>query len=186
MLTNEEKNQLNKIYAATCRAFDKILDADVLRMQIEDLADLDYQKILNALNLYRRDEKSVSWPRANKIRTLVNPTQSTETLANEAASRIRLAISLHGHSNPSAARAMIGELGWRIVERSGGWQYVCENHGLSLNPLTFHAQAREIAKALLESEKLGLSDVPINLPASKQNEQLTKVQNLLTAKEVPK
>ena len=185
MLTTAEKNHLSQIYAATCKAYDKILDSEVLKMQIEDLSDLNYSDIQQALFTYRRDEKNTIWPRASKIRALINPTQSSDTMANEAASRIRQAISKFGWPNPLDARSFIGELGWAIVERSGGWVYVCENHGVELNPLTFHAQARDLAKSMIESEKAGVGNMPISLPDSAKV-QIDNVRKLLTIKEIPK
>lgn len=150
MLTNEQKTEIARIYALTCKAFDKTLDADVLKMQVEDLSDLDFEQIKKALENYRIDEKSTIWPRAGKIRALVNPVMSADAVANEAASLIREAISKFGWPNGSEARKFVGELGWAIVERSGGWSSLCENHGLSINPLTFHAQSRDLAKAIIE------------------------------------
>ncbi len=181
MLTTHEKNELSKTYASTCKIFDKVLEPDVLRMMVEDLSDLDYNQILTALNQYRRDEKNTQWPRASKIRAIVNPKQSTESLANEAASRVRSAITKFGWCNPSQAKDYIGDLGWEIVTRSGGWGYVCENHGLELNPLTFHAQARDLAKSIIESAHLGKHDQPIQIPDSNK-QQISNVTKLITIK----
>jgi len=150
MLTNNEKTEIAKIYASTCKAFDKTLEPDVLKMQIEDLSDLTFDQINSALIKYRIDEKSITWPRAGKIRALIKPELSTDSLANEAASRIREAITKFGWCNGLEAKNYVGELAWAIVERSGGWSSICENHGVNLNPLTFHAQSRELAKAILE------------------------------------
>lgn len=182
MLTNNEKNEIGRIYAATCKSFDKILDPDVLKLQIEDLADLEFSQISAALTKYRTDPKNNFWPRASKIRELIFPKQSIETLSNEAASRIRQAISEHGWSNPVGAKIFIGELGWKIVQRSGGWQYLCENHGVELSPLTFHAQARDLAKAMLESESLNLTDEPIMLSQSNKKTEISSMINLLSEK----
>lgn len=186
MLSNIEKNQLGQIYAATCKAYDKNLESDVLKMQIEDLADLSFHQIADALLAYRRDEKNTQWPRASKIRAIINPKQSTDTMANETASLVRSAVSKFGYPNPQDARAYIGELGWAIVERNGGWSYICENLGLDLNPATFHAQVRDLAKAMIESDKAGLGNMPINLPAPPEKIQIEKLNNLITMKEILK
>ncbi|WP_289460478.1 hypothetical protein, partial [Klebsiella pneumoniae] len=68
---------------------------------------------------------------------------SPATKAQEVSGRIREAISKFGYANQQDAREYIGSLGWKVVERFGGWIYLCENHGLDLNPLTFFAQARD-------------------------------------------
>lgn len=169
MLTTSEKNELSKIYAATCKAFDKVLEPDVLKMQIEDLADLGFEQILSALKIYRSDEKNLYWPRASKIRAIINPTLSLDSASNEAASRIREAISKFGWCNGGDAEKFIGGLGWDIVQKSGGWKYLCENHGINLSPLTFHAQARDLAKSLIESKNKGISSEPIQIESQNKN-----------------
>lgn len=181
MLTNNEKNEIGRIYAATCKSFDKILDPDVLKLQVEDLADLEFSQIVSALTKYRSDPKNNFWPRASKLREIIFPKQSIETLANEAASRIRQAISDYGWNDPQGAKKFIGDLGWNIVLRSGGWMYLCENHGVELSPLTFHAQARDLAKAMLESESLNLTNEPIMLSSENKN-QISSVINFLSEK----
>lgn len=186
MLTVTEKNNISQLYAATCKAFDKTLEPEVLKMQVEDLSDLDYLQIVDALTAYRRDGKNIHWPRANKLRELIIPKQSKESLANEAASRIRKAISDFGWCNSTKARAYIGELGWAVVERAGGWQFLCENHGVDLNQLTFHAQARDLAKAIIESSELGIHDQPIALPDIKNKPQIDNLIKLTGMKEIPK
>lgn len=181
MLNAQEKNQISVIYASTCKAFDKVVEPDVLKMIVEDLSDLDFLSIVRALNKYRNDEKSVTWPRVGKIRALAGQKLSTETLANEAASRIREAIGKFGWCNGLEAEKFIGGLGWKVVERAGGWGYVCENHGLDLNPLTFHAQARDLAKSMIESNDAGNFDKPIQI---EQKEVKNLIGNLI--KEIPK
>lgn len=186
MLDHKQKEFVTKIYDQTCKAFDKTLDPDVLKMQVEDLSDLNFESILSAISAYRRDGKNVMWPRASKIRELVNPKQSKDGMANEAASRIRKAISDFGWFNSEKARAFIGELGWAVVDRAGGWQYLCESHGVELNQLTFHAQARDLAKAIVESSELGIHNQPIGLSEAKNNSQLNNILKLTGIKEMPK
>lgn len=163
-MTNNEKNEIAKLLTATAKSFDKDLSPDVVSMMVGDLEDLPAPAVKAALESYRKNPKSLTWPRVAQIRAIVNPVQSPESLANEAASRIRQAISDFGWIAPVKARAFIGELGWKVVERSGGWQYLCENHGVELSPLTFHAQARDLARALVESANLDLFDKPVQIP----------------------
>jgi len=179
MLTANEKTEIAKIYSATCKQFDKILEPDVLKMQVEDLADLDFEKIIQALHEYRRDSKNNQWPRANKIRQIVNPIASDDSVANEVASRIRYSVSKFGHCNRNEAMEYIGEMGAAIIERMGGWQYICENLGLALNPATFHAQCRDVAKSIQEQAKLGIYNQPIGISLQSQPAQLNKAQNII-------
>lgn len=186
-MTQQEKNEVAIVLANMATYFGKDITKPVISMMVEDLSDLNFQDVLNAFTAYRKNPKNISFPLPAKIREIINPTQSVDGMANEAASRIRKAIVDFGWCNPSQARAYIGELGWRIVERSGGWMYVCENHGVELNPLTFHAQARDLAKAIVESEGMGIGDMPIGLPEPIQNKKLQNVVSMLTGKnEFPK
>jgi F0F1-type ATP synthase delta subunit len=59
-----------------------------------------------------------------------------------------------------------------VVRRMGGWQYICEHHGLALNPGQFFAQARELVKSKLEIEESGVTDMShlLNGPKSEMKQ----------------
>lgn len=182
MLTLEEKKEITRLYDLTCKAFDKNLERDVLKMQVEDLEDLNFNDIHNALIQYRRDSRNQFWPKANKIRELINPKMSIDAQSVAIATKIREGITTYGWANLRAANANLGEMAWVVVERLGGWQYICENHGLNLNPGTFHAQARDVAKSLLESNSIKqIEHVALNKP---NNDVLTALD--FKIKELPK
>ncbi len=165
----DQRNRFGKLLITTAKLYGNTIDYDVTRLIIDDLQDLNFEMCCVAMERFRLNAKNKTWPRAAEIRAIVNPTVSPEAKANEAASRIRSAIGTYGWSQPAEARLYIGELGWKIVERSGGWSYLCENHGVELSPLTFHAQARDLGKAMLESASLGEFDKPIGIPAPSKN-----------------
>ena len=177
--SNEEKREFSNAYIYTCKLYDKDIDFNTSKMILADLEDLSFENCMKALLEYRRNPKNRFWPKPNDIRGIISPIQSPETKANEAASRIREAISKFGWCNSLPAREYIGELGWKVVERSGGWQYVCENHGLDLNPLTYHAQARDLAKSLLESHSANKYDQPIGIPQPKEPSGLSPINDVL-------
>lgn len=91
-----------------------------------------------------------SFPTPFMLKPFVENKPNPEQLAHEIASRIRFAISEFGWSSTEKAKEYIGSVGWQIVQRSGGWQYLCENHGVKLQPLTYFAQCRDLAKNILE------------------------------------
>ena len=95
-MTSEQKSEVARLYNATCKVFDKVLDSDVLKMQVEDLADLPFEKVMRALIDYRRNPKNTIWPRANKIREIINPKIDTKDLAVELSRKIDKAISKYG------------------------------------------------------------------------------------------
>lgn len=179
MLTASEKQEVARTYNVTCKLFDKTIDADVLKFMVEDLSDLPYVKIIFALHDYRNNPKNRTWPKPVDIRAIVCPELSPEAIANDTASRIRESISKFGWCNSSQAREYIGELGWKVVERSGGWQYVCENHGLDLNPTTFYAQTRDLTKTLQDSILKGLNDPPVCLPSSAEKNEILAISDVL-------
>jgi hypothetical protein len=166
-------------YIYTCKLFDKVIDYNMARMVINDLQDLDADACINALEVFRKDEKNRFWPKPNDIRGLVKPKTNSAMQSIEVASRIRLAIEKYGWTNPAPAREYIGELGWMVVNRFGGWSYLCENLGVELSPLTFHAQARELTNAIIESARLGNFDTPIALPEIRQTNDLSSMKDIL-------
>ncbi len=115
----------------------------------------DYNTLVGALENYSKDSKNKFFPAPANLTQYLNPEMSPDAQANEIASKIRQAISDIGYVSPSRAKLFIGESGWQVVQRSGGWQYLCENHGASLSPLTFYAQSRDTAKSIIENNKIG-------------------------------
>ena len=107
-----------------------------------------------ALDSYSKDSKNKFFPAPANLNQYINPETSPDARANEIASKIRQAISEIGYVSPTRAHLFIGDVGWQVVQRSGGWQYLCENHGATLSPLTFYAQSRDTAKAIIENNKI--------------------------------
>lgn len=145
--------------------YEKTLSEPLLEMYLGDLADLPEAEVIVAYQAYRRDPKQRGFPLPSQIRSIVRPEISDDTLAREAAARIPEAIRMFGYASPKEAQFFIGDAGWSVVRRFGGWEYICENHGLNLNPSTFLAQARDLAKAHIELSKAGrLGEAP-SLPS---------------------
>lgn len=132
------------------------LQDHVLEMYAEDVEDLSFRDVMAALTAYRRNHKNVRVPLPAAIRAIAKPEISDEVLAIEATSRVSYAIKSFGYSNQADAKAYIGGLGWHVVERCGGWLFVCQNLGTHvLNIGTFQAQFRENAKAQLQLSRAG-------------------------------
>ena len=169
---------LKKVIVLTASYYSKDLSRELLELYCADLADLDENSCIEAYNIYRKNPKNRTFPLPSQIREIVNPKQniSDERLAAEIAGRVSGAIVKFGWANPSDAKAFIGETGWAVVERRGGWSYICQNVGLSINPGVFEAQVRNQVETALkigdsisksEFEKIGFQSVNrINAPAS--------------------
>ena len=123
--------------------YSRKLDPQVLSMYVDDLIDLPLNAVIEAYRRYRRDQKNRTMPLPAQIRDIVQPASSPESEAREAAAKITQAIVTFGYSNGSDARILLGEKAWSVVQSFGGWNYLCTNHGGSINPVTFYAQVRE-------------------------------------------
>ncbi|OPZ23075.1 MAG: hypothetical protein BWZ03_00649 [bacterium ADurb.BinA186] len=189
--------KLKEVITLTAAYYGFNLRPEVLLMYVEDLSDFPEFEVISAYQAYRKNPKNRTMPLPAQIIGVLSPELTTDGKANEVASRIRSAIGKFGWPNPGDARDYIGELGWKIVERNGGWQTLCENHGVDLNPLTFFAQSRDQAKFLIESASIGEFDKPIGIEfkaekhpdmllSDKKNEQVTKLLNHLKTNEMPK
>lgn len=180
-MNQEQRNALGVKISEAALYFGK---ADLSKEQVGVLINVLFKYfggegveiILGAIDRYIADAKNKIFFSPATLRPYLHPELSPEAKANEVASRIRSAIGKFGWCNPREARDYIGELGWMIVQRSGGWQHLCENHGLDINPLTFHAQARDQAKALQESAQLGVFDRPIQIEHRDPDQALNDVK----------
>jgi hypothetical protein len=83
-----------------------------------------------------------------------------------------------GYCNAGQAEKYIGPDGWRIVQRQGGWTYICENLGRNLNPGTFQAQLRD--QLLGEIQYGGAIEAKVlAMPVRKQASELTAPADIL-------
>lgn len=124
------------------------LSDQVLLMYAGDLSDLNEQQCVGAYTQWRRNPKNTKAPLPAEIRELVNPEQfvAIEAQARELAARVVGAIPKFGWCNPKEAKLYIGDIGWQLVERHGGWRYLCENVGVIINPAVLQAQIRDQAE----------------------------------------
>lgn len=142
-MNQDERNMLGKTIAFTAAYYSRELQKEVLSMMVDDLSDLPFDLINQAYSMYRRDPKNRAFPLPAQIRDIVDPVETPEERAREIAARIEGAIVRFGHPNEAEARHHIGDEGWSIVQRYGGWSHLCANHGLSITPASFHAQVRD-------------------------------------------
>ncbi len=188
MLSFEEKNRLAVVYSATCKSFEKVLDPDVLKLQIDDLSDFDFEQITHALSVYRTDPKNRFWPKASEIRAIINPQPDTKQVAIELAYKIDKAVKKHGynwasgqqqggatyykggsnlyHTFKDAVIAELGPLGWHAICARGGWLSV-RNSANEMDEGIFIAQMRDQIQASYSLEKQGFDITQIEMPKDK-------------------
>lgn len=170
--------QVKKILIGLAGYYNHPLTEETLAMYAEDLGDLSVEKIFLATKEIRRDPKITRFPLPAQIRERIEPPENPEGLAIEASNRIVEAISRFGYWRESEAKEFIGELGWLVVQRQGGWQAICENTLVTTLP-TQKAQWRELAKVLYARSKSGTLDTPPALPKS-ENTQPERLSSLLS------
>lgn len=88
---------------------------------------------------------------------------TAEDNAREAVSRIWEAMRTCGWNRPKEAQAFIGELGWKVVERYGGWSAVTDLEEDQRMGIT--AQMRDLAISLQKFSSHGINTGP-TLPES--------------------
>lgn len=116
---------------------------DLIDMYASDLADLDQAQVATAYQEWRRNAANRTFPLPAQIRDMIEPQITPEFKAREIAARITGAVPQFGWNNGKAAEAFIGPDGWALVQRIGGWQYLCENLGHRLSVTTLQAQLRD-------------------------------------------
>lgn len=176
----EEKKQVKACWVKLSMYYQYPLQDAVVEMYADDLSDLSFNETIHALNEYRLNPKNNRVPLPGAIRALVIPIVDDDSIAREAASRIISAIKKFGWPSPTEAKEYIGELGWRIVERNGGWSALCEN--LMENQIgIFQAQARDLAKTQVQFSRADRLDEAPGLPGSKNvqiNELISNISDL--------
>lgn len=123
--------------------FRQTISPAILEMYVDDLIDLPIDAVIESYKTYRRNQKNRTMPLPAQIRDIVQPEKTTESDARDSAARIQQAIVNFGHSNAKDARTFLGESVWSVINSFGGWNFICTNHGVSIDPAAFYAQTRE-------------------------------------------
>lgn len=150
----------------------------IIAMYTEDLADLSPTECIRAYRCWRLNPHNKFFPLPAQIRGMLSPQLDDDSQARDAASRIISSVSKFGWPNSTEAKEYMGDLAWHIVDRYGGWEYICQNLGVTLDIGTFQAQARDAAKAQLAFGNVGLFDRPPGLPL-RANHGLTQIGDIV-------
>ncbi len=184
-MTLPEMQRLKALIVATGAYYGQVIDDAVLGMYVNDLADLPFTRVVDELENARRDPKNSRFPLPAVIRSRIKPVDADtdEIRAHTAVARIPEAIAKYGWANAKQAREFIGELGWLIVSRDGGWVRVCEMLNQD-NIGTLKAQWRTQALFEAKRSRAGLTNEAPALPMPVGSTGLTKIDfnKLLTAK----
>lgn len=177
-MSPQERQALKALIIATSAYYGQQLADNVIGLYVEDLADLEFGKVVAAVKEIRRDPKTTRFPLPALIRARILPmATSDEDRAVEAATRIAAAVRMYGWTNEDRAKLYVGELGWRVVEIDGGWQNVCET--LTQDNLgTYRAQWRQLALATARNARAGRSGPP-ELPEPVNASELSQIGDVI-------
>lgn len=184
-MTRDEKLKLIRDFVIQNLTFyDAPVNEVKVKMFAAELVDLDLQSISVAFATFRQEKGRRMMPMPADIRDRVKPLAvSDDALAIEAVARIVQGLSKFGGYRGEEAKTFVGELGWEVVKRQGGWTELCSSVGVD-NPIgVFQSQAVKIAKAVLEQSRAGtLGDAP-ELPqhriAADPTAKMVSMQELL-------
>lgn len=187
-MTPEQLAYLKKTITITSAYYGRQLPDPAVVMYAEDMEDLPFEKVMEAIKVYRRNPANRQMFLPAHIREIVFPTGRPEDFAREAANRVVAAVAKFGWIGAHEARAWVGELGWRAVERLGGWMQLCEHLGTPAMPLTtVQAQVRDACLATLRLGEIGIYDQPVALPEAKSTvEELQAAGEILKSLPQPK
>lgn len=160
-MNQQQKQQIARIYGTIAEVFGKNLSDNGLRLMVESLEDLPFDLVMHILQNWT--STGTQFPMPFLIRDKICPENSERDIGIEVAARIIQAISKFGNPNLLQAREFMGELGWKVVQRQGGWLTLCselteENKGIT------QAQLRDLAMTIARMSKNGSLDKPIGLP----------------------
>lgn len=143
--------------------FQKQLTQNQLRMYAEDLEEYGHEAVGHAIKKFKADKANKFYPLPAHLIEIMQPAVNPDHEAVEVMNRIWTAIAQHGWPNPKPAREYIGELGWAVVERYGGWKNICQEANDSDGGI-MKAQLRETVKSVVGRAKQGLLNTPPALP----------------------
>lgn len=161
-MRDQQLMALKKLIVGLAAYYGHQIDEFVVGMYAEDLVDLPLENVLRAAREIRLDPKNTRFPLPAVIREKACPKVNDTDVARDVAARIFKAIGRHGHNWsdkdknwPAEPIAELGELGFEVAKRLGGWCRICELSA-EVNPGTFMAQLRDLAEATIKAAKAGM------------------------------
>src|SRR6185312_1507509 len=142
-----------RMIEALAMIYNKDLSKDLIQIYLNALGDLSIEQLREGINRWVNHPTKAFFPTPGQIKATLQVTDEQE--ARDATARIGEALMKYGDPyghlthNQQRAKALIGELGWLVVERLGGWQKLSSaNHPDEVGPMA-QAQWRELAISLM-------------------------------------
>lgn len=164
-MTTEERQAVGLAWADVAELIGSKITRQQISRMIDQIEHLDPAKVVAFLGRWLATSKARQLPLPIDVLEALGDKRSPRTEAVEAAGRVIESVKKFGWQQSQKAREYIGELGWKGVERLGGWPYLCENLGTSKLPVTMmQAQLRDSCEAMITRGEAGISEAPA-LPA---------------------
>lgn len=149
---------------------------DVAQNWVKELAKLSDEQLSTVFQESRKLER---FPSLGQMLAFVKPKKDLNGEAALIADKIVHAIERYGWNNPRQARECIGEVGWALVENSGGWTAVTNVPSYE-QLATYKAQWRNSVKAILNKVESGqISSAKDLLPEQERGGGLTSTKDIL-------
>jgi hypothetical protein len=172
-LQNEEVRKIAALYKTLSIYYGQNISDEVISLYAHHLADEPFDAVYAALRELNREKNRRTLPLPADVFAKLNPENTSLESARIAANNIIAAIPKFGHTNPTRAKEFIGDLGWLVVERMGGWHLVCQESDVSTIQIRL-AQMRDLAESLHQQSKNGTLKLRPSLP-SRQQETISKI-----------
>ena len=149
-------NHIAQLVASLAEYYNKTLTTNQFALYVDDYrrSHLSLEEIREAIDRYRTDAENVFFPLPAKIISIAKPINSDMDIARATISNIIRAIGLFGWTNEDRAKTFIGEIGWEVVNRSGGWRVLCSDINED-NRGTLTAQMRDLCLTVIKMSKNG-------------------------------
>lgn len=148
----------------------KELNQTALQAYCEALSDLPKGQVLLALKNWLRTESGFPFPA--QIREKLKPEINLKDDAEDVANIIIAQVGHCGYTNAGRAKEKIGELGWEVITRMGGWKHLCETLNLQ-NETQFRAQIRNYTETVAKKSIRGELHQTTELPQSAKVYEIT-------------
>lgn len=163
-------SEIKALLVMLAEYYQKTLTDNQVRMYAEDLSEFPFEEVSRAMDSYRKNPNNKFFPIPAQLVEIMRPGVDDQSEAVEVSGRIWEAIGKFGRDAPARAKSFVGEVGWHVVQRMGGWAAVCEV--IAEDGGIFRAQMREIAKSAMIRSKLGILDQPPMLPKNDEGPKL--------------
>lgn len=165
-MNSEQKNKIAKLYFEIGELHGRTLSKDTLITLTNSFSDLPFDAVFKEMGNWFLN--GTHFPLPAHIRAKLSPTITDKDEAIDAVNRIIAAVSLYGYPNLEQAKNYIGELGWEVVKRFGGWTRLCETLD-SENEGMIRAQMRELAQVVFKKSLVGDLNTAPALPQAIKN-----------------